>query len=176
MQKMEGHKVIVGELEDILGRYGYVRFRQPGLPGECKIAYVKDNDVVTISSFPKAGDLIIQSVETLEKVAIGISEDQEEKAVKSVKRLGREKGDSKHIKKGDVKRNMGNADNEDRYVSPLLIKYFKGHKVKIETLELVNGFTCTMLDADNFGILVEVKGKKAYVPIYNVLTVEEADF
>lgn len=169
---MEECKGIVRELEDVLGRCGYVRFRQPELPGEYKIAYVRNDEVVIVSNFPKADDLIIQSVKSLEKVALGIAEDQEKKLMKTVKRLSKEKGDGKGINKGDAE----NIDNENRCASPLLVKYFKGRAVKIETFEPTNEFTCTILDVDNLGILVEARGKKMYIPIYNVLTVEEADF
>lgn len=62
---------IIKEIEKILGRSGYIKLRQPGLPGECKAAYVKDTRIIVISDTRNANDIQIQSIKSWHRVELG---------------------------------------------------------------------------------------------------------
>lgn len=61
---------------------------------------------------------------------------------------------------------------KDKFLAPLLIEEFKDKFVRIEMTVPSSTVTRKIIDFDNSGILVEdVKGKKSYIPIYNILEV-----
>lgn len=47
---------IINEIEAVLGRNGYARFRQVEIPGEHKMAYVNGSRIITISDIFDASD------------------------------------------------------------------------------------------------------------------------
>lgn len=64
---------------------------------------------------------------------------------------------------------------EEECLAPLLINEFKD---KLVTITTINNFAvaCKILDFDKSGILVEnIKGKRSYIPIYNIIEIEELD-
>lgn len=61
---------------------------------------------------------------------------------------------------------------KEEYIAPLLMEEFKGKLVSITMIVPSFNVTRKIIDSDNSGILVEdVKGKRGYIPIYNILEV-----
>ncbi len=65
---------------------------------------------------------------------------------------------------------------EEEYVAPLLMEEFKGKTVSITMTVPSFNVTRKIIDSDNSGILVEdIKGKRGYIPIYNILEIIDAN-
>ena len=69
-EKMEKREDIIKDIEKVLGGHGYARFIQPALPGERRIACVKDNEVIIINNIFEANDMQIRSIKSLYKTAL----------------------------------------------------------------------------------------------------------
>ncbi len=76
---------IIKEIEKILGRSGYKKLRQPALPGERKVAYVKGIRIIVISDTPEANEMQIQSVHTRHRVELSVARERSKEKRKNIK-------------------------------------------------------------------------------------------
>lgn len=67
---------VIKDIEEVLGRNGYVRFRQIALPGVSRMAYVKDNRVITISDVASAPESQISFIKAAHNAMLKLRKDE----------------------------------------------------------------------------------------------------